>query len=195
MAAVKAKSKASKAKKAVASKKPVARKKVAKKVAAKPARKRAAKKPAAKAAKVVAKNESRVAELLADFRAQMVQKASQSAEQAQATGKKAGLAYLGMYGTAYDFAKDQYAKAVDAREARIASFVKRGEAVQDEAKAALEGIELPKSVRDMKELDADAVKDMIKARVEDAKSRADEMGDMASAKFEELKGRVMPASA
>lgn len=188
MAAVKAKSKASKAKKAVASKKPVARKKVAKKVAAKPARKRAAKKPAAK---VVAKSESRVAELLADFRA----KATQTAEQAQATGKKAGLAYLGMYGTAYDFAKDQYAKAVDAREARIASFVKRGEAVQDEAKAALEGIELPKSVRDMKELDADAVKDMIKARVEDAKSRADEMGDMASAKFEELKGRVMPASA
>lgn len=188
MAAVKAKSKASKAKKAVASKKPVARKKVAKKVAAKPARKRAAKKPAAKAAaKVVAKNESRVAELLGDFRAK--------AEQARATGKKAGLAYLGMYGAAYDFAKDQYAKASDAREARIASFVKRGEAVQDDAMAALDGIELPKSVRDMKELDADAVKDMIKARVEDAKSRADEMGDIASARFEELKGRVMPASA
>ena len=106
-AKVKAKSTAKKAKKSVAAKKPV-RKTVAKKTAAKKTAAKPKAKRAAKSVNVAAKAESKVTSLFADFQ--------DKAEQARATGKKAGLAYLGMYGTAYDFAKEQYQKAVEAQE-------------------------------------------------------------------------------
>ena len=176
---VKAKSTAKKAKKSVAAKKPVrttvAKKTAAKKTAAKPKAKRAA-----KSVNVAAKAESKVTSLFADFQ--------DKAEQARATGKKAGLAYLGMYGTAYDFAKEQYQKAVEAQESRIDSLVKRGEAVQGSAKTRMDDIELPK-------MGTEAMKEMLQKRVDEAKDRAEDVADNAAAKFEELKGKIIPASA
>lgn len=194
--AAKVKTTAKKASKAVA-KKASAKKAVVKKTATKksPVRKVVAKKtakPRKAAAKVEAKVESKAAELFADFQAK--------AEQAAVVGKKAGLAYLGMYGKAYDFAKDQYAKAVEAQEANFAALVKRGEVVQDDAKARIDDFDLPEF--ELPAMDAESVKGRMKARVtaiksqvETAKDKTEELVDVATTKLDELKDKMMPTSA
>ncbi len=163
------------AKKTTAKKTPAKRKPAAKK---KPvARKTKAKATAKKAAK---KAESPVAELFDKFQ--------ERAEQARENGKKAGLAYIGMYGAAFDFAKSQYEKAVDANEGRFDEWVKRGEVVQKDAKARIDDMELP-------EFDADKMSESVKQRIESMKEQAEEMFDSANSRFEELRERMAPGKA
>ncbi len=165
---------------------------------AKTARKTVAKKTAKINAKS-AQTESKAAELLADFQAK--------AEQARQAGAKAGLAYLGMYGKAYDFAKDQYekalsaqAKAFEVQESRFQELVKRGEKVRGSAQARMDDLDLPSF--DMADMDADSIKDLVKSgvnevksQVETVKDKTDDMVEVATAKFDELKDKMMPAAA
>lgn len=171
------------AKKTLASKKTAASKKVA------------ATRKSAKAKQTAA--ESKVNDLFDNFQ--------DKAEQAKSNGKKAGLAYLGLYGKAYDFAKEQYAKAVSERESRFEALVKRGESVQHKAQSRIDDIELPEfempsvSMSDMtaknaKKVIQDGV-DKVKQGVESAKEKTEEFVEVASAGFEELKDRVSPAKA
>ena len=166
------------AKKSTAKKTPAKRKPAAKK---KPvARKKAVSKTKATAKKTAKKADNNVSELFDKFQ--------ERAEQARENGKKAGLAYLGMYGAAFDFAKEQYQKAVDANEGRFDEWVKRGEVVQKDAKARIEDLELP-------EFDADKMSESVKQRIESLKEQAEEMMDTAQDRIEELRERVAPSKA
>jgi len=166
------------AKKSAAAKKPVAEKKVAKAVA--------------KVA--VEEKTSRITELFANFK----DKAGQSRE----SGKKAGLAYLGVYGKAYDFARAQYEKAQQAQSERFEDLVVRGGQLQEQADSKIKSLDLPEF--DLSSLDAESLKARVQEQVEAARARvetrvesardaAESAAEVASEKFDEFKARILPA--
>lgn len=171
---------------ATAAKKTSAKKSTAKKSTGK----KAANKTVATRKTASKKNESidlkgRVEQLLEDMK--------QRAETAKEQQQKAGLATLGAYGKAYDFAVEQINKAKEQRDERVTELVKRGEQVRDQAKERLDDIDMPKL--NMDSLKMDSVKDSVQEQVDSLKESVEDMREKMNDSFENMKEKMTPAKA
>ena len=106
------------------------------------------------------------------------------AERAREAGRNAFLAGLGFYGKAFDQAQEQFSSLQDELEARrkkadklYKELVKRGKKVENDARGAIEDIDLPKL-----ELDSLTDRKKLEKRLEKAKARFEALRESFSFK-------------